>query len=263
MILTRRVSLNDVQLDSLDGRILIQGVEDGTPRRSVNAVSIYGTDGQRMTGDRREALDITVRFAIMLGKRQAEERDKIFDKVLLWASSGGWLRYSGKPGKMIYVKCTATPGVGDYTQWNSDYSLTFRAYGVPYWVSETETQKSAVRVSSKALTLSNAGTTKSPLEMEFTNNSTECNTVQISANGRVIRLTDLGLETNETLVIDHDSDGLQRIRIRDTDGVYRSAMASRTEASADEVWLFPGSNRVTLSAQKAGDITVRCRGRFL
>ena len=265
MQLRHRVALDGVELDSLDNRILVLGVSEAAAKMQSNAVSLFGGSGQRLTVEHRDYLDITVRFGLKIRRSADEliERSELFERVVGWAVSGGWLTVNYKPDRRVYVHCAQLPTPGDQYAWTSEYTITFRAYGVPYWqrVTPTSITFNSTQSASRALEIS--GNTKSVLEMTFVNRSGYAiSTAKLTAGSRYIELSGLGLANGETLELDHDEEGLLRIRIRNTGGVYRSVMNCRTEGSADELWASPGSIGVTFTAQRPGQLTVRCYGRY-
>ena len=54
MILSHRAALNEVQLDSLDDRILVQGVDEAAGKDQIASVSLFGGVGQRITNRHRD-----------------------------------------------------------------------------------------------------------------------------------------------------------------------------------------------------------------
>ena len=50
MQLRHRVSLNGIQLDAQDSRILIKGIEEVAAKDQISTVSLWGADGSRVTG---------------------------------------------------------------------------------------------------------------------------------------------------------------------------------------------------------------------
>ena len=64
MRLKRRVALDFRELDELDPRILIQGVEPGAGKDTIGTVSLWGGTGSRVTGRHRDSLDVTVKFSL-------------------------------------------------------------------------------------------------------------------------------------------------------------------------------------------------------
>lgn len=263
MILRHRASLNGIELDSLDDRILVLGASEAAAKETLTAVSVFGAAGQRLSARHRDTLDVTVRFGIK-GPRDAEERSKIFDKISGWAADGGWLTLGHRSDRRLRVICAQLPTAGDAAEWASEYSITFRAYAVPYWQQTTPASVTGNVTTSVVRSLEVGGTAPCPLELSFTNSSgSSVNDLSVSAEGRTIAFTGLLLGQMETLTIDHMVDGLQRITITGTDGVVRSAMRARTPESADEIWLTPGMRQITFAADRPGRLTLWCYGRFV
>lgn len=261
MILSHRVSLNGTQMDSLDDSIIIQSVEENTPKYTISGVNI-GTAGQRMTQQRRDTLDLVVKFAIRLRKDNMAARDLVFDKIVKWALPGGTLMLNTKTNKCLNVVCVSPPGQMDPRKWDTEYQITFRAFGVPYWEQVTPSTQT-VTASSGTYTLANNGTANSPLEVQFKNTgSATINLVTVRSGGRTIRLESLGLAAGETFKLYYQN-GLQKLTITNAAGTTeRSVMAKRTDTSADDIWLAPGNNSIAFTASASGALTLSCRGRF-
>ena len=263
MRLKHRVALNGVQLDELDERVLALGVTEAAARLSITTANRFG-GGQRIASEQREPLDVTVIFGLRLRSSEDEliQRSELFEKVAAWAASGGWLTYNLRPDRRIYVHCAQLPAAGDQKDWASEYSITFRAYGVPYWqgTNPTNFTTSTTKGTSKMLEI--AGTAPSVLEFSLQNTSgAEMSTFTISAGAYSFAFSGLGLMPGETLEVDHDPEGLLRIRIQSTGGVWRSVMNKRT--GSDELRVAPGSVVVQWAAQRVGLLTVRCYGRYV
>ena len=261
MRLKHRVALNGVQLDELDERVLALGVTEAAARLSITTANRFG-GGQRIASEQREPLDVTVTFGLRLRSSEDEliQRSELFEKVAAWAAGGGWLTYNLRPDRRIYVHCAQLPAAGDQKDWASEYTITFRAYGVPYWqgANPTNFTTSTTKGASKALEI--AGTAPSVLEFSLQNTSgAEMSTFTISAGAYSFAFSGLGLMPGETLEVDHDPEGLLRIRIQGTGGAWRSAMDKRT--GSDELRVQPGSVVVQWAAQRVGLLTVRCYGR--
>lgn len=277
MILRHRVALNEAQLDELDSRVMVCAIEESAAAETIGAVSRFGGVGQRMTNRHRESLDVVVKFALRI-KKDMEARQELFARVIGWAMAardGAWLTVGHKPGKRLWTQLVALPPEGDQATWNGEYSLTFRAYGVPHWQDITPT--TLIVGSTKGLTreIPIEGTADSVLQIIFENLSgMEIATVGIQAESAAgvnrIELNSLGLKAGETLVIGHDNEGLLHIRIRSVGGSssmggvenVRSVLHRRTAESADDLWVGPGTCRVTFAAQRAGKLTVYCYGRY-
>jgi len=265
MQLAHRVSLAGVQLDSVDSRIIIKGIEEAAGKEAISAVSFGGRDGQYVTKRRRDTLDVTVKFALNVRRDSMQTRSEIFEKVNSWAAGGGWLEVNYKSNRRLYVICAQTPGAGDQWQRTNIYSITFRAYGVPYWREKTANTITKTNISSlNAQAETIKGSVRTVMDVEFKNTSgSTADTFSITTGGSTIAFSSLGLANNETLEIDHKNDGTLRIRIKNAGGTYRSAMDKRTPESADDLFVEPGTQNISMTSQKAGNLTVSHVGRFL
>lgn len=265
MQLKHRAALNGAQLDELDERVLVLGVTEAAARLNITTANRFG-GGLRVASMLRDALDVTVRFGIRLRSSADElvQRSEIFEKVTAWAMDGGWLTTNIRPDRRIHVRCAQLPAAGDQAEWASEYAITFRAYGVPYWQGTNPTSFVAptTKGSSKALEI--AGTAESVLEFSLQNTSTaELSEFALTAGACSMAFEGLGLMPGETLEVDHDAEGLLRIRIKSTAGAWRSAMDKRTEGSDDELKVSPGSVNVGWTSRRAALLTVRCYGRYV
>ena len=261
MQLKHRVALNGVQLDSVDNRILVQGVEEAEGKDQFSAVSVFGGVGQRVTNEHRDYLDVTVRFAMKIKKSSMQDRSDVFEKVVAWAAAGGWLTVNYKADRRLWVRLFKCPAPGDQWNWTNTYAITFRAYTVPFWQQDPPGILKATG-SSIVRSIGVGGNTDTVLDLSFQNTSgSTCASFTIAAGSSTITLQSLGLANNETLIIDHTEDGLLRIRILNG-STYRSALDKRTAASSNDLWVKPGMVTVSITAAQAGTLTVKCAGRY-
>lgn len=264
MILSRRAALDGAQLDEIDSRILIQGIEIQAGKDSISTASPGGADGLRVTGEKRDSLDILIRFSINEKSYHPADREEVFEKAMSWAAAGGELTVNYKPGRVIRVIPVQFPGEGDIRNRENQYNITFRAMGIPYWQEETPTQITRQGSSRWNGTITCGGNRETWMEFSFQNTSgNTINAMTISTESSQMTFNGLGLANRETLILDHDDNGkrcLQRIRIRDIAGRYRSAMARRE--GADELKLEPGQNAVAMRADRAGTLILTAAGRF-
>lgn len=254
MILSRRVSLGGVQMDSLDDSIVIRSVDPGVPHESVSAVNRMGGIGQRLTSHHWETLEVSVRFAINMPKTQLTARRAVFDKVVDWANKKDWLKTNQMSGKRMYAEKAVFPSGGDMRDWTSEYTIIFRAYGVPFWQDSvaTEDDDGTLTVPGNVKTVCNA-------EIVNSGNST-INSLTVTAGDSTMEFTALGLEAGETLKIGHNKQGILWIRIYNSNNIYRTVMNKRTGESADDLYVEPGEASVSASA---GTAAFSCYGRYI
>ena len=266
MILRHRIAVNGVHLDAVDGRILVCGIAEPAASEAITAASRFGGVGQRLTGRHREYLDVTVKFALRVKASALSERRALYDQVVSWAMAardGAWITVGHRPGQRLRARLYQLPPAGDLAEWASEYPIVFRAYGVPHWQASTPAEIEVANTSSAQRTLAVGGTDDTVVNVTFENTSGgQIDTASIQAGDSRIELMGLGLMAGETLSIAHNSEGILRIRIQDAGGEYRSAMAARTEASADDLWVSPGSCAVRFSAGGAGNLAIRCYARY-
>ena len=262
MQLAHRAALNGVQLDEIDPRIIIKGIECGAGKETVTSVSTGIGDGTRVTGKRRDTVDVNVRFSINIRRNNMVERGTVLEKINAWAVNGGWLTVNYKPNRNLLVDEVITPGEGDLWKRFDEYTITFRAHAVPYWQEENAISSSTATGSSGSGSISVAGSADTVAECVLQNMSgATINTASITIGDKTMTFEGLALGNGESLVIDHAVlYGKYVIRARIGS---RSVLSLRTYSSADEFELAPGSNAFRFSAQRACRLTVSCRGRFV
>jgi len=274
MQLVRRVALGGVQLDEVDERIVIRAVEPAEGKGTISTVSSAAGNGQRITGSRRDTTEIKVTFAILehgITEEGMQARAEVLEAANAWAAAasrengGAWLTVGYKPNRRLRVVLEQAPGEGGMRDYTKEFSVTFKAYEIPYW--EEESANSTViggSVSSKTGSIEIGGSAPAQLNVQLDNKSGALiNTATVSVGGKSIAFTDLALAARESLFIDHTDRGLIRMRIRNTSGSYRSVMAKRTATSADDLVVTPGVKSISYSAQRACEMTVTWRARFL
>lgn len=260
MHLAHRAALNGVQLDEIDPRILIKGIEAAGGRETVSTVGLGRGDGTRITGRRRESTEVTVRFSINIRRNSLEERAAVLEAVNAWAVGGGWLTINYKPDRQLLVDEVTTPGEGDLWKRLNEFTILFRAHAVPYWQQASAVSAVTGTGNSGSGSLAVAGSAETVADAQLQNMSgAEINTAGITVGGNTMNFTGLGLGNNETLTVDHViADGIQVVRIRIGS---RSVMEKRT--GADDFNVAPGACAISFTAQRACRLTVSSRGRFV
>ena len=258
MILNRRVALGGVQLDEIHERIVIRSIDAGVPHENIQAVNRMGGFGQRVTTQHWESKDVLISFAIDVPKYDFEQRRLIWDAVISWALRKGWLTCNEVPGKRMYVDKVVLPGIGDLWEWTNEYTLTFRAYAVPFWQDETAAQVVNNNITSGRMWLDVPGhfTTVADVQLKNISGMTIPN-LSVNAGGNAITLNGVNLTASETLTFSHGTDGYLRI----TAGS-RNVYSYRTAGSADDLYLDPGSRAIDVSATRAVKATVTAFGRY-
>jgi len=264
MILKRRVALNGNWLDEVDSRICISSVEPGDGKENISAVDAAAGYGQRITGNRRSMLDMVVKFRMLEHGRDVtglQERSQLLEDINAWAAEGGVLTVNYKPGRQLNVILVQAPGEGSLWDYTKEFTMTFRAYAIPYWEDATA-QSETIEAGATGDTLITIGGS-AKAQCDVTVENTSQNTIDnltVTIGSCSMTFSDLDLATGETLYIDH-VDGLLRIRIESTGGDWRSAMASRS--GSNDFLVAPGITGVEYSADYACETTVSWRARYL
>ena len=260
MILKRRVALNGVWLDELDERIIISGIDEAAGKDTIrNTASAFG-DGSRVTGKRRDTVDIAVKFAMNIKNGDMEARSLLLERVIAWAAAGGWLTLNYRPNRQIYVMLAQAPGEGDLYNWINEYTITFRAYSVPYWMDVNVTQVASGIASSGSLGIVLPGSARSVADVIVENKSGKTiQTVNLTINGNGMSFNSLGLGGSSALTIEHvHTDRLFYFRAR-----IGGASVMNKRSGANDFYLNPGYNAISFSSERAVRVTVSARGRYL
>lgn len=260
MIFAHRAALDGRQMDQIDPAIVIQRIEEGAPKEQITTAQLAG-GGSRITGRRRESVDVTIKFGIDIRKQQMAEREAIIEKINEWARPGGLLRISQKPERRLRVILATPAAAGDPWDWTASYAIVFRANVVPYWEQETPISAVTGVSTSGSCALAVEGSAETRADVTLENRSgAEIPTCSITVGSSTMTFNGLGLKSGESLVLDHTDQGIFRVRIRNGSGSYRSMMLPRS--GADDFVVAPGNVTCRFTAQRACQMTVSARGRF-
>jgi hypothetical protein len=257
MILSRRVALGGVQLDEVHEAIVIQSIDPGVPNETINAVESMGGAGQRITGQHWNTLDVQVTYGIDIPKNQLALRRQVFDMVNAWAMRKGWLTINYMENRRMYVDKAVIPGSGDMREWTKEFTITFRAYNVPFWQDEVPAAAVSGTAQSGRIYVPVGGNVESVMDATFQNKSgMTIQNVRISAGGNTIQLNGISLGGSAALTISHGTDGLLKI-MKGSTSIYNKYSGS------DDLYVKPGNVAVDFTADRAGILTAQCFGRYV
>ena len=254
----RRVRIGSVLLDSLDPRIVLLGMDPGQAKQNITAAD-RGPWGQRMTGAHWGIREASITFALDISKKKAADRLEVLNKIYAWAKPKQWLRFSMMDDRQLYVDQVELPNMGDFRDWTNEYTILFRAYNVPFWESREVTTAPVLKnKSSGSVTIEVGGTAPSVLDISFKNTSgKQINDFSVTAGGKTMKLTGANITASETLTIGRSrSTGAVSIK-SGTRNVYN------TLTGADDLRVDPGKVTVTISATRAGNLTVTNYARWI
>lgn len=262
MILSKRVALGGVELDELDDSIVIRSVDPGVPHESTGMENRAGGFGSRLTMQHWDSLDVTVAFAIDIPKRDMVRRREVFDAVIAWANTKGWLTTNQMEGRRVWVGKVVTPGAWDMWNWTAEYRIIFRVFGDPFWRDVEPTEVTKKTVSKGNVQIQIGGTAPGVLDIAFENVSgKQINDVTFTVDGKDLILKGVNLASNETLNLTHTAEGL--IRLRAVAGS-NSRNVYNVLRGADDSYVQPGTTvTVAVDASRAGNLSVKSYARWL
>lgn len=256
MILSRRVALDGVQLDSLDSSIVIQSFDPGTTRENIQTTDRMGGAGSRVTAQHWQMLEATLVVAIDVPKRNMVKRGQVFAQIKRWARGKGWLTFNGMSGVQMWVDQVVIPSRGDLRVFDEEYTIIFRSYNVPFWLSSSHATASA-QVDTGTFDITIPGDVETVLNATMENISGgEIDAIKIGIDGRQLVFTAMALADGETLVISHGTDGLLRATVNG------STVYGKLTGSEDLV-TRPGEQTVSIECEGLLDVVASCQGRFL
>lgn len=265
MIRNRRVALNGIWLDELDSRIVISDIEPADGKETISDTDLAAGYGARITMKRRRTLDVVVRFKMLEHGRNVtglQERSRLLETINAWAANGGALEVNYKPNRRLNVTLVQAPGEGSLWDYTKEFQITFRAYAIPYWETVSANSVQIGGVSSGGTgSIMIDGSAQPQCDVMIENKSgANIDSCSVTIGPHTMNFSSLGLGGNEVLVIDH-MDGILRIRIRNSAGEYRSALAKRS--GADDFMPQPGNASCAFTAGRACQMTVSWRARFI
>lgn len=256
------VALNGIELHTIDSAIILQGLDEGAASWNITAGSRAGNAGQHVNSVEKRYRDVIVTFAVS-EIRDLIRRSNIIQRVCAWAAAGGDLTVSYRDRQKLRVICQQLPAVKTLTKWAESYSITFRAYDIPFWQSMDRESATISAGTSGSATLAVKESAGGKLCFEATNGSgSTVNAVNVTANGNSLIFASLGLANGEKLIVDYDEKDIQRLRIKNTSDVYRSVLSKRTTASNDDVLLKCGANTISVTSGAALSWNLYTYGRW-
>ena len=265
MILSRRVALGGVYLDELHESIVIRSVVPGAAQKKTQSVSRMHGAGNRITAETWDPLQTEVTFGIDVPKTELALRREIYDAVTAWALRRGGLTTNEMPNRQMYVDRIAMPAGSDMRDWTKDFTITFTAYNVPFWQGNQVGAVSGGGAASGSVRISLDGNESSVLNFTFDNTSgRQINDLTVITNSGKLVLQDILLAGNQSVVVDHGTDGILRVMKRTTGAgtTTTSIMNCVHYTSSDDLYILPGDSTVSFTATRAGRLSINCRGRY-
>lgn len=252
MISRYRVSLDNVQLDSVDDRILIENVQYPDPGISNTINSIGGRNGGIVARQYRQKASVTVAFSV--NAYDTAERQEVVQGILQWAK-GHTLRVNDREGQHLsHVILEAFPAV-NVREWTETMTMTFSGYIFPWWEDDdgVEVGFSAGTDETESITVP-GNVDETYLTAEITA-KTSVTWLKVITERTTIHLTGISLSSGNVVTIDYDDEMNLRIKKGTT-----SLLDKRTSDSSDDLRVPVGTSDVTIQASGNVEAEITARG---
>lgn len=253
MMTRYQVWLNGQGLHDISDAIWITDIQEKAPELDVVSMRRPMRDGTLVLARTRSQMEVTI--VMQIRAYNIAERKEIMQQVNAWARAGGDLSTSDRPGQRLRVLHNPS-ALTSALKWTDKVTISFIAYGIPYW---EESNPAHVAVNGQGTyelrPVGTAHDTRLTAEITATGN---INTLNITADGQTLRLSNIPLSTGSTLVIDYDASGLLVMRVGNV-----PVLSKRTPDSADEI-IIPQNKTTTVTIGANGGFTGKliARGRF-
>lgn len=262
-------TLAGVAFSSLAEELLMTDIVEKPVEMQTETMQLAFRAGSIRTMHRRMALEVELRY--MIRTQDIARRSAVRDLVAGWAEKGGTLAVSTRPDmRLVGVKSGVPTSIGSSMKWTDELTVTFVAYGLPYWQS-AETDKISIQTTYNGATnlheyhgifhpIGNAESV--PLTAMLQNTGSESLTnIRIIAGETFVELAGMDVPAGGMLMVTQDENALFDIILFDGSGD-NSLLPYRTAESSDELRLpYQDYNdsevAVHADAPITGTITVR------
>lgn len=257
MISRYEVSLNGVSMADLNENLLILDVSHDQPKFQRETVNIAGREGLVIENQYRETASVTITFELHI--YGIAERQSALDSVISWAKNGGILKTNDREGQRLVCICDKFPSVNSVKRWTDSLSITFSAYGIPYWENDVPSALTlSGRNASGNLEVSGNGG-NALVSCEITVKAERLTQVRVRAGDSFIELVGLGITANKVIEINYSNNGVLSIKCGNT-----SLMSNRTANSSDDLIVPSGkTSAFSISANTSVLVSFSVRGCWL
>lgn len=247
--------LNNVSLQGLDGRILVQNIPDNAPQTELLYGDNPGRSGQRWLARRRVNRRVSVVFAIR-ELRDLAARAAILDRVNGWAQDGV-LQISNRPGQQLRVLCAGRAAMMTPRDYREEFTIDFDAAASPFW-EDRVAQMLRLTGTGGSGSILNRGTADALAAVTVTPTGGTLQTLTITLGAYHFALSGLNVAQGVPLRIGYDERGYLYIKTSAA-----SLLACRSDQSTDDLMAAPGYNEVSFTASTACQVETEVRGTWL
>ena len=257
MIGRYRISLNGVEMDSLDEESLLI-LDIGYPVASATPMTnrTANLDGYDYDTPYLEKQLVSVTFE--LHAYDTAQRNALCQLVNNWASAGGVLRTSDRAGQQLRnVRCEQFASIESSRNWTDPLTLVFATTYNPYWQSEEVKTLTLAGTYATGSFSVDGNVSDSLININITANA-DVNALQVNVGDKTLKLTGLSLNNNGKLIIDYVKERYLRIRQNG------SSVMNKLNPSSSDVLSIPcgTSKNITITASGRVTAVITARGMW-
>lgn len=256
MISRYRVSLDNVQMDSLDSNLRILDVGYSPLEKQVKQNVTADLDGYDIAQTVYTQRVVTVTFELHI--YGIAERNAACQKVNEWAKNGGTLRINDRNKQMLTVTCSQLADIASARNWTDPLTIVFTSTYSPFWRSEDQRTLTLTGKNSSGTFKLDGNIGEALVSVTATAKAT-VSSFQITVGETTLKLTGISVGVNKQIVIDYIRNRYLRIRV---DG--NSVLTKLDPASSDNLRAKCGdSTPVSITANNSVTTMITARGCWL
>lgn len=204
-----RVKLGNVQLDSLDDRILILDVGYSQLEKNVSKYTTANLDGFDIHDEYISRQTVTVNFELRI--YDTVERNEVLQRINEWAMLGGNLQVNDREEQYLSsVVCDQPAVLASVRNWTDPLTLVFSTTTNPYWLSSTPKTLTLSGKSAGGTLKMNGNIGDALVNVSITTEGT-ISSLQIVVGSTKLVLKGLSVPSGKKIVIDYIRDRYLRI----------------------------------------------------
>lgn len=247
-----RVSLDGVQMDSLNKNILILDVSYSKVNKAVQQFTTANLDGYDIHDISYDRQTVTVTFELRV--YDIAQRNEILQSINRWASSEHVLRTNDRKNQNLTVVCEEFAVVGSVRNWLDPLTLVFVSKQNPFWISDTAKTVTVSGKNAKS-TLKMDGNIKSSLVSVDITTVDAVTSLKLIVGDTNLEFKKLSVAKNKKIIVDYLNNRYLRVR---ADG--KSVLNKMQSSSTDNLMAVCGAN-TSVSVVSDGRVTAVFSGK--
>lgn len=251
MISRYAVSLNGIDMASLDSRILLTDISYQVPSIDTETFQTAQRNGGRIQNRSKDSESVTVNFAIRA--YDISERQAICQAICTWAKRGGELQINDRPGQKLICLCKKPPAITSALKWTDTLEIKFTAYAQPYW-QDILPQTISLSGTSGSGTLYVPGSAPETMVEVLITAQAQLTTIELTVGNYTIVLSGLNIASGNSIMIAYDDEMIQSIRTGST------SLLDKRSGADDLIAECGANNSVSFTANASCTVQFSARG---